>query len=283
MGTSLSVPSDEKENSCWNCGECPCSFPDFVFANIKGFRIFDLERHHKTWWHLQTSWGCTQPHHQCNWWIYQRASVPLLTPEGHHLSLISIWILKKPQSWSGRTCSWWSHAGSSVPLSSLLCALALMARGSALWSSPVQRWGWQVSSSLGHLSTLFKNGYDIAFLPVTRDSTWPPGLFKYHWEWLGYYAGYFLQGYISSGPIDLWMFRFLRWLQTWFLLTAGGKLLPQFLPAKPSTQRLFVEQPLLKTETKKSWVPQLPPYLLLPACLYFSLGVVHPPGLSFSS
>jgi len=46
------------------------------------------------------------------------------------------------------------------------------------------------------------------------------------------------------------MFRFLRQLQTWFLLAAGWASLLQFPPSEPPTWGLCIEQTLVKTETK---------------------------------
>jgi len=87
-------------------------------------------------------------------------------------------------------------------------------------------------------------------------------------------------GYISMGPMHFWMFRFLKWLQTWPLITVGGRLLLQF-PSNPSTQRLCDEQLTVKTETRKllststfslsviTSLPVLPTgYICLPALVF---------------
>lgn len=49
--------------------------------------------------------------------------------------------------------------------------------GGSPWSSQAQSWGWQLSSSWGLLSTLFKG---VSLFPVTWGFTWLLGLFKYH-------------------------------------------------------------------------------------------------------
>lgn len=71
------------------------------------------------------------------------------------------------------------------------------------------------------LSTLLKNRGDIALFPVPGYFIWPPWLFTYHQEWLGNYINRSLRTLrcTSMGPIDLQVFRFLRQLQTWSLVT----------------------------------------------------------------
>ena len=46
---------------------------------------------------------------------------------------------------------------------------------------------------------------------------------------------------ISSGPMDLCMFRFLRWSRTWSSLPVGGTYLPQSLSCGPSTRDVWKE------------------------------------------
>jgi len=58
-------------------------------------------------------------------------------------------------------------------------------------------------------------------------------------------------GCISSGPTDLWMFGFLRWSQTWSLLTTGGALLPQSPSSKLIIWGLCDRQLLEKTKARK--------------------------------
>jgi len=58
-------------------------------------------------------------------------------------------------------------------------------------------------------------------------------------------------GCISLGLTDFWLFSSLRQFWTWFSLTVGRALLPQFPLFEPSTRGLCVEQSLVKTETKK--------------------------------
>ena len=89
-------------------------------------------------------------------------------------------------------------------------------------------------------------------------------------------------GCISSGPIDLCVFRFRRWSQTWPSLTVGGTLLPQSLSCDPSTQEVWRERLPVKTEAKICGVPQPSPHLLLPVCQPCSSLGVHFLWPSFS-
>jgi len=78
------------------------------------------------------------------------------------------------------------------------------------------------------------------------------------------------------------MFRFLRWSQTWSLLTGGEMLLPQTPPNKPNIWGLCDKQLLEKTEAKKIVM-----YLSLLLFCHDHLPVsltrgICPPGLSIS-
>lgn len=57
-------------------------------------------------------------------------------------------------------------------------------------------------------------------------------------------------GFISSGPIDLYIFRFLRCSQTWSSLTLWGSLLLQSLPCDPSTQEVWEDRLSVKIRAK---------------------------------
>jgi len=55
-------------------------------------------------------------------------------------------------------------------------------------------------------------------------------------------------GCISSGPIDLCIFRFLRWSRTSSSFIVGGTLPPQSLPCDPSTKEVWEKRLPVKTE-----------------------------------
>jgi len=58
---------------------------------------------------------------------------------------------------------------------------------------------------------------------------------------------------ISSGPLDLYTFRFLRQSQTWSSPTAGGSSFSQSLTLPSVSWVVWLEHLLLKTEAKKSF------------------------------
>lgn len=64
-------------------------------------------------------------------------------------------------------------------------------------------------------------------------------------------------GFISSGSMDFWMFRFLRWSQAQSSFTAGGTLLPQSLPWEVWEERF------VSVDWGKPTGPQASPSLLL--------------------
>ena len=104
------------------------------------------------------------------------------------------------------------------------------------------------------LSTLLKNECDLAFFPVTRESTSLPWVefSSINETGLAITSASSLRnlGCISLGPTDLQMFEFLRWLWFWYSLTYWGTVLPQFPPSEPSAQ-VCEEQSLVKTEANK--------------------------------
>jgi len=57
-------------------------------------------------------------------------------------------------------------------------------------------------------------------------------------------------GCISSGPIDMCMFRILRWLRTSSFLTVGGALPLWSHSCSPSTGEVWEERLPVKTEAK---------------------------------
>ena len=71
-------------------------------------------------------------------------------------------------------------------------------------------------------------------------------------------------GCILSGPINVCMFRVLRWSRIWSSLTVGGTFLPQSLPWCPSTQKVWVEKLPVKTVAQCCWVFQPSPHPSLP-------------------
>lgn len=109
---------------------------------------------------------------------------------------------------SGRTHPWWSHACYAIPPPPL-------PRRSAPRPYLTQSEADKLSVPWAALSTLLKKWVEPCFFSphpsIIRDFTWPPWLLKYNWVWPGDYINSFRAlEYISSGPIDLQMLKFLR-------------------------------------------------------------------------
>ena len=167
--------------------------------------LSNLER--RIWWGLcQRLYWSQDRWHQ---WIFLCSLMQLC----HH---------RRPLRWSRKTWPWWSHVTYPISAPSLPCAF----QENLFHDLPQCRCEadrsvvpWTV------LSTLLKSGYD-AFFPVIRD---------FHEFWNIIESGLATMsanslrtlGWISLGPIDLWLFTFPRCSQTWYLLR-GRDHLPQY-------------------------------------------------------
>lgn len=84
-----------------------------------------------------------------------------------------------------------------------------------------------VEPQVVHMGPLlkFKNGFNVSIFTVTRHFTKLLRLFSYHGEWPWNYISQYPQDFgmrFIMCHIDLCVFGFLRWSQTWHSLTVGG-------------------------------------------------------------
>lgn len=97
-------------------------------------------------------------------------------------------------------------------------------RESALWSCPAQRWNWPACSSP-----------DLAFFPFSKGGLYFPISSHQELHWISGTSQIWHSGltilcasslstfrYISSGPMDLSTFSFLKWSHTWSSPRAGS-------------------------------------------------------------
>lgn len=118
------------------------------------------------------------------------------------------------------------------------------------------------------LFTFFQNGSDIFLFPVWGFA-FLLRLLGYDWELLGHFnISLFFRtvGYLSLGPMDWCMFKYLRWSWTWFSLR-GGNCSLQSHPWGSGIWEMWEERLILKAEVKNCWIAQ-------PSLYQFSLVVM---------
>lgn len=133
----------------------------------------------------------------------------------------------------------------------------------------------------GSFFLLLKNGYDTAFITVSRDFTWWLWVFTHHWEQMSNFINQFSQG---SGTYHFESHRLTECSGSsdepdlhspW----EGHCLLSPHLQTRLLERCVKTSYPWTLRQ-KVCWVTQLSPCPLLLACLV--LGGISPLGLSFS-
>ena len=105
--SSLTTPACIASGGCHDPGARPCTWIYSTSCCLPGPPVQTslglcewhsvsqvCQSHHKVWCHLQTCWGYSQFHCQYVTDENVKAPAPVLTPERHHLSLMSIWTLR---------------------------------------------------------------------------------------------------------------------------------------------------------------------------------------------
>lgn len=164
---------------------------------------------------------------------------------------------RRPPNLSGVICPYWSRVGCHHSAPHFTCVFAKLPGGFVSVTFLTWGWGWKSCSFLclpyfsfwrWGLLFPFSSQWELQWTDMTSQITMGSGSATSSASSLR------MSRCISSGPMVLCTFMFLRCSQVWSSPTVGNALFPQSLPVPSVTWVVWLEHSSVNTKAKKSLI-----------------------------